>query len=166
MAGVPDELKSPDAFYAFLGVGAAERKFLEKYAAYRYKPATIPKRRGGNRQLLVPEPRLKYLQRQTLILLNRVHSPRAPVHGFVTGRSAITNANAHQTRTYLLNIDLRNFFGFVTGRRVMGTLKAVGLSEKVAAAICSICVARNQLPQARPLHRFCPIWSLSASTEI
>jgi hypothetical protein len=33
MAVLPDKLKSASAFYAFLGVGAAERKFLEKHAA-------------------------------------------------------------------------------------------------------------------------------------
>ncbi len=150
MAGLPEELKSADAYYAFLGVGAKEQKFLEKYSAYRYSRASIPKRRGGTRELLVPEPRLKFLQRQTLGLLNQIYSARAPVHGFVIDRSAITNANAHQTRPYLLNIDLRNFFGSITRGRVLGMLKAIGLGEEVAAAICSICVTRNQLPQGAP----------------
>jgi hypothetical protein len=150
MANLPDELKSAKAFYAFLGVGLAERKFLEKHAAYRYRQASIPKRRGGARTLLVPERRLKFLQHKTLGLLEQLHSPRVPVHGFVEKRGAITNANAHQTRPYLLNLDLRNYFGVITRRRVLGMLQALGLEEEVALAICSICVTRNQLPQGAP----------------
>jgi hypothetical protein len=150
MAALPNELLSANAFYAFLGVGAAERKFLERHAAFRYTQASIPKRRGGTRTLLVPERRLKFLQRKTLELLQQLQSPRAPVHGFIKDRGAITNANAHQTRPYLLNLDLRNFFGVITRRRVLGMLEALGLEGEVALAVCSICVARNQLPQGAP----------------
>jgi hypothetical protein len=150
MPSLPDELKSAKAFYAFLGVGKAESKFLEKYADYRYTEASIPKRRGGTRTLLVPERRLKFLQRKTLGLLQKIYSPRDPAHGFIKDRGAITNANEHQTRPYLLNLDLRNYFGVITRRRVRGMLQAMGLEEEVALAVCSVCVARNQLPQGGP----------------
>jgi len=150
MASVPAQLKSANAFYAFLGVGAGERKFLEKHADYRYTLALIPKRRGGTRVLLVPERRLKFLQRKTLHLLQHIHSPRVPVHGFVKDRGAITNANEHQTRPHLLNLDLRNYFGVITRARVLGMLKALGLEDEVAQAVCSICITRNQLPQGAP----------------
>jgi RNA-directed DNA polymerase len=150
MTSLPHELKSAKAFYAFLGVGTGERKFLEKHAAYRYTQASIPKRRGGKRTLLVPERRLKFFQRKTLKLLEELHSPRAPVHGFIKDRGAITNANAHQKRPYLLNLDLQNYFGAITRRRVRGMLEALGLEAEVAVAVCSICVTRDQLPQGAP----------------
>jgi len=150
MASLPNELRSTKAFYAFLGVGPGERQFLEKHSAYRYTQASIPKRRGGTRTLLVPERRLKFLQRKTLKLLQQLNSPRAPVHGFIKSRGAITNANAHQTRPYLLNLDLRNYFGVISRRRVLGMLQALGLEEEVALALCSICVTRDQLPQGAP----------------
>jgi len=141
MAALPNELLSANAFYAFLGVGAAERKFLERHAAFRYTQASIPKRRGGTRTLLVPERRLKFLQRKTLELLQQLQSPRAPVHGFIKDRGAITNANAHQTRPYLLNLDLRNFFGVITRRRVLGMLEALGLEGEVV-----VCPLRSGPP--------------------
>ena len=150
MVTLPTSLKSVAALYAFLGVGAAERKFLEKHAFYRYSRVSIPKRRGGIRMLLVPERRLKYLQRKMLQLLQQLHPPRAPVHGFVEGRGPITNANAHQSRPYLLNLDLLDFFGAISNRRVLGMLKALGLSEDVALAICCICMTKDQLPQGAP----------------
>ena len=150
MSTVPPDLLSDTAYFTYLGVGAKERQFLEKHAFYRYSETTIPKRRGGTRTLLVPERRLKFLQWRTHLLLTQLYSPRAPVHGFVAHRGAITNANAHQSRPYLLNIDLRNYFGTITRRRVLGMLQSMGLDEAVALAVCSICMTRNQLPQGAP----------------
>ena len=147
---LPSQLKSADNFYSYLAVKAGERAFLEKYASFRYAEASIPKRRGGTRTLLVPERRLKFLQRQTLKLLEQLHSSRAPVHGFVKGKGAITNANEHQKRPYLLNLDLEDFFGTISRRRVVGLLEALGLDTEVAKAIAVICVTRNQLPQGAP----------------
>ena len=98
----------------------------------------------------MPERRLEFLQCKTLELLQQLYAPRAPVHGFIKDRGAITNASAHQTRPYLLNLDLRDYFGVITRRRVLGMLKALGLEEEVALAVCSICVTRDQLPQGAP----------------
>jgi RNA-directed DNA polymerase len=150
MPNVPKELKSAKALFAYLGVGNTERKFLERHAFYRYTEVAIPKRRKGTRTLLVPERRLKFLQRETLKLLEQLHSPRAPVHGFVKDRGALTNADAHQKRRYLLNIDLKNYFGVISRRRVRGMLESVDLEEEVAEAICAICTTRDQLPQGAP----------------
>jgi len=100
--------------------------------------------------LLVPEPRLKFLQRQLLKLLEPLYSPRDPVHGFVGKRSAISNANAHQGRPYLLNLDLQDFFATISRRRVKGMLQAIGIASDVADAVCALCVTRNQLPQGAP----------------
>ncbi|MFC5326316.1 reverse transcriptase domain-containing protein [Bradyrhizobium oligotrophicum] len=147
---LPKALGSANDFYAYLGVGAGERKFLENHAFHRYTQIQVPKRRGGNRLLMVPERRLKFLQRKTHQLLLQLYTPRAPVHGFVKQRGAITNAGEHQRRPYLLNIDVRNFFGVISRRRVRGMLASMGLPDETAEAICSICVTANQLPQGAP----------------
>lgn len=150
MPSLPKEFNSVADYYAYLGVSARERQFLEKYARHRYRVVGIPKRRGGLRVLLVPERRLKFLQRRTLRLLEQLYTARAPVHGFVEDRSPITNASAHQKRPYLLNIDIRNYFGVISRRRVQGVLVSLGLEEDVADAVCAICTTRNQLPQGAP----------------
>lgn len=150
MPTVPKELKSAQALYAYLGVGIAEQKFLEHHAFYRYTEVAIPKRRKGERKLLVPERRLKFLQREMLKLLSQLYAPRDPVHGFVEDRGALTNASAHERRPYLLSIDLRNFFGTIARRRVRGMLLSFHLEEEVAEAICDLCTTRDQLPQGAP----------------
>lgn len=98
----------------------------------------------------MPERRLKFLQREMLKLLSQLYVPRDPVHGFVEDRGALTNATAHEKRPYLLNIDLKNFFGVIARRRVRGMLLSLHLEEEVAEAICDVCTTRNQLPQGAP----------------
>lgn len=150
MAALPAELLSVPAFHAFLGVGTAEASFLSRHAQYRYETVLIPKRRGGHRSLMVPDRRLKFLQRRLLEILQPLYRPKPAAHGFVKTRSPITNANAHQGRPYLLNLDLENYFGVITRNRVRGVLMAVGVPNDVASAICDLTVVSNQLPQGAP----------------
>lgn len=150
MPNSSNALENASAFFAALGVGDKERAFLERYAHHRYSVVEIPKKRGGTRVLIVPEKRLKYLQGRALELLTPLYKRREPVHGFVKGRGAISNARKHQGRPYLLNVDLKNFFGSISRRRVAGLLQALGLDEEVSSAICTLCTVANQLPQGAP----------------
>jgi retron-type reverse transcriptase len=144
------DFKSASEFFEYLGVGNDERKFIEGYADFRYKEVPISKRRGGKRILLIPEPRLKFLQRIVLKLLYPLYTFRMPVHGFVPGRGVISNANAHQKRNYVLNLDIDNYFGSISRRRIVGLFRALGFEPDLTSALCAICVTRNQLPQGAP----------------
>lgn len=148
-AEIPPALASESALLEFLGVGRAEYLFLQRFAAYRYRSAMIPKRKGGVRTLMVPDDRLKFIQRKLLELLEPLYNIRAPVHGFVKGRGAISNAASHQARPYLLNVDLENYFGSVTRNRVRGVIASFGCWD-VANFIAAICVVDNSLPQGAP----------------
>lgn len=150
MATIPDELSSEEKFFTALGISGGERKFLTKYARYRYRYLKIPKRSGGQRLLLIPDDRLKYIQRKLLAILSSLYKPRVPVHGFLPERSALTNASAHQRRHYLLTIDLLDFFPSVTSARVTGVFRSLGIEAAVSAAIGNICTVENQLPQGAP----------------
>lgn len=150
MPKIPAALSTADLLFGHLGIGPKERAFLTKHVGYRYSFTTIPKRRGGERILRIPEPRLKFIQRQILVLLEELYAARVPVHGFVKGRGAISNANAHQARPYLLNLDISEFFASISRRRVHGMLTAIGLDPEVANALCWLCVTANQLPQGAP----------------
>ncbi len=150
MVAIPAELSSLADFCAFMGMGAPELNFLKKYAIYRYTHISIPKKRGGARELRVPDKRLKYQQRRILPLLEQIYEPRYPVHGFVKGKSVITNANSHQARPYVLNMDLKDFFGTITRNRVDGLLRYLGLPADVAQAVCAVCTASMTLPQGAP----------------
>ncbi|MEK6215691.1 MAG: reverse transcriptase family protein, partial [Boseongicola sp.] len=60
-------------------------------------------------------------------------------HGFVNGRSIVTNASAHVGRDLVINWDLKNFFPTVTYTRVKGLFRSFGYSEKIATVLGLLC---------------------------
>lgn len=120
-----------------------------------YTLVEIPKKNGKKRSLLVPITPLKIIQSKLNQVLNCVYVPRACVHGFVQGRSIVTNAEAHlaeKPRRYVFNVDLADFFPSINFGRVRGMFLAppYNLSAVVATTLAQICCANNQLPQGAP----------------
>lgn len=147
---IPDVLLSALELFKYLGIGKGERKFLFDKVSSRYTSVKIPKRRGGTRTLKVPNDRLKTQQKKILQLLYKIFVRRRPVHGFVKGYSALTNAKEHTRRKNLLTLDLLNFFPSITTKRVFGVLVSVGLPDDTASAICMLCTLDGALPQGAP----------------
>lgn len=61
------------------------------------------------------------------------------VHGFVRGRSAVTNASIHVGAPAVLCLDLRTFFATITAPRVNGIFASMGYSESVAWTLTALC---------------------------
>ena len=127
----------------------------------KYTDFKVPKRTGGERTIHAPIPRLKVLQRhlanvltEALQELESQSSVRRFVsHGFMPGRTIITNASAHKCRRYVLNLDLENFFPSVNFGRIRGVLmkdKRFALQEPVATTIAQIACHDDRLPQGSP----------------
>lgn len=113
---------------------------------WHYVRFTLPKRNGGRRVILAPKPELKQLQEQILRdLLARlpVHSQ---AHGFVNGRSIVTNARPHVGQNYVLNLDLKDFFPTITYARVRGLFLALGYPYAVASSLALLCTADERQP--------------------
>lgn len=106
---------------------------------WHYVRYTVPKRNGGQRVILAPKPELKGLQRQVLHrLLARVPGTAA-AHGFVPGRSIVTNARPHVGQAVVLNLDLQDFFPSITFRRVRGLFISLGYAYAVASTLALLC---------------------------
>ena len=120
--------------------------------AARYTTAEIKKRRGGTRSLLIPRTALKVLQRKLLQVLSAVFTPKTCVHGFVSKRSILSNAKPHVRRTWVLNVDIKDFFPSINFGRVRGAFMARPCfrNAEVATALAQICCHDNQLPQGAP----------------
>ena len=124
---------------------------IDKELAYR--TFHIPRRNGRTRRIEAPPPTLKYIQRLIHESLTRVYGPPPAVHGFVAGKSIVTNAQSHLGRRYVLNIDLADFFPSITRKRIYGRLVAAPylFAEKVANVIAALSTnAFSQLPQGSP----------------
>lgn len=118
----------------------------------RYVQFEISKKSGHPRTISAPSTGLKILQRKLSQVLYSVYEPKAPVHGFLPGRSILTNAQQHLGKRFVLNIDLKNFFDTIHFGRVKGIFKAppYNLSEEVAVVLAQICCHSGKLPQGAP----------------
>ncbi|HRI49093.1 MAG TPA: reverse transcriptase family protein [Pseudomonadota bacterium] len=116
-----------------------------------YVEFTIPKASGEPRRITAPRPRLKKLQRKILDELLVKCAPHEAAHGFVRGRSVVSNARPHAGAALVIKMDLRDFFPTIHFRRVAGLFQYYGYETEVAAALASLCTHRPQLPGGRPL---------------
>ncbi len=135
-----------------------------------YTRFTVSKRGGGQREICAPGGTLKYVQRQ---ILDKILAPipiHNAAHGFVRGRSTVTNATPHLKSQVILKFDLRDFFPTIHHFRVVGLFASLGYtlddgrfgtddsSRQVAATLARLCIytpkpgfsAEGILPQGAP----------------
>jgi retron-type reverse transcriptase len=75
----------------------------------------------------------------------KTFSVHACAHGFITGRSIVTNAKPHVGQGFVLNIDLKDFFPTVDRSKVEAVFLKYGLSGYE-----DIVLLDNVLPQGSP----------------
>ena len=99
----------------------------------------VPKKSGGSRVLFSPHRDIAAAQRWILehILCRVSFHPAA--HGFIAGRSTVTNATPHVGQDIVVNVDLKDFFPSVTFPRVSGMFAAMGYSPAAAVILALLC---------------------------
>ena len=76
--------------------------------------------------------------------------PQHPAaHGFVAGRSTVTNARPHVGAALVVKTDLKDFFPTVHYRRVIGLFELLGYNEAVAGVLAALTTYRPKLPDGR-----------------
>jgi RNA-directed DNA polymerase len=91
-----------------------------------YARFTIPKRGGGERVICAPKKQLRWVQRQILDQILAKVPTHPAAHGFVAGRSTVTNAEKHRGAALLLKFDLTDFFPTIHYHRVVGLFASLG----------------------------------------
>ncbi|UZK65426.1 reverse transcriptase domain-containing protein [Sphingomonas sp. M1-B02] len=147
---IPPELASKIALLAYLGVSQAELKKIWYHREKMYQSFDVAKKSGKPRLINAPDPRLKFLQRQLAELLDKLYPVRRPVHGYVLGKSVKSNAASHLKQRFILNLDIKDFFGSITERRVSGILHVIGVPSDAAETVARICCYSGHLPQGGP----------------
>ena len=113
---------------------------------WHYVRYTVPKRSGGQRVILAPKSELKALQRKILHeVLSQIPAHPA-AHGFVPGRSIVSNAKPHVGAAFVLKLDLKDFFPSITFKRVRGLFASFGYSSSLASTLALLCTARDRIP--------------------
>ena len=102
------------------------------------------------RQIEAPTPELKEAQRWLLVDWLYSLQPTDAAHGFVAGRSIVTNASCHVGRKLVVTADIRNFFPSITASQVSKAIAPLSLSLLERCAITKLVTRRGRLPQGAP----------------
>jgi retron-type reverse transcriptase len=114
-----------------------------------YVAFALAKRKGGTRAIHAPRKELKRVQRKILEGILAQAPAHDAAHGFVVGRSVVTNAAVHRGAHVVVKLDLRDFFPSVHFRRVAGLFETLGYSEDVARTLAGLCTHRAVLADGR-----------------
>jgi RNA-directed DNA polymerase len=112
----------------------------------------IKKRTSGTRLISSPNATLKDVQQKLNTVLQKIYHPKHCVKGFVLNRSIVDNASVHVKTKFILNIDIKDFFGSINFGRVRGLFlsKPFNFTSEVATVLAQICCHNNALPQGAP----------------
>src|SRR5262249_7405194 len=84
-------------------------------------------------------PKLKAAQHWILHNIAEKLPVHGAAHGFLSGRSTLTNAAVHGGARLIVKMDVRDFFPTVTWRRVKGIFRKAGYREQVATLLALLC---------------------------
>ncbi|KQX19800.1 reverse transcriptase family protein [Variovorax sp. Root434] len=126
-----------------MGIGLGELRFLAWHrdvaSVSHYQRFTIAKKSGGERQISAPMPRMKRAQYWVLDNILAKMPVHEAVHGFLPGRSILSNAAPHVGQDVVINLDLKDFFPSIGIRRVRGVFRQLGYSPQVATLLALVC---------------------------
>ena len=142
-------LTSRDEVEALLGLSESELTALLRPGSgpgCPYFSFEIPKASGGVRVLHVPRAPLKRVQRSILRELLTALDVHPAAHGFVPGRSTVTNARPHVGARILVKMDLVDFFPTIHFGRLVGLFTYYGAGKEAARTLAAIVTHRPKLP--------------------
>ncbi len=115
-----------------------------------YKEKQIPREGKNPRIISVPAPILKFIQRRILERLLEQIPIHPAAQGFVKEKTIFTAAEPHVGKRVVLSMDIRDFFGTISFRRVAGMFKRHGIAKKQAFLLAGLCCYQKKLPQGAP----------------
>lgn len=136
-------LSAPAELAAALNLSVSQLRWLSYHSEaptrVHYIAFEVAKKSGGVRRLAAPHAHLAVCQNWILEnILNRLPVHDA-AHGFVGGRSTVTNATPHKNTAVVVNSDLSDFFPSIHFYRVEGLFRSFGYSPAVATILALLC---------------------------
>jgi retron-type reverse transcriptase len=136
-------LSTPADLARALGLAVPRLRWLAFHtdvaSRVHYVSFTIPKKSGGVRTLSAPHRTLAAAQQWIRTEVVRRLPVEAPAHGFLAGRSIVSNAEQHSQRAVVVNMDLEDFFPSITFPRVRSVFQRAGYSPAVATILALLC---------------------------
>lgn len=146
------EINTIEDLCTYINVAPGFLKYVLFVKRDNYVVFSIPKKSGGCRYITAPKEELKFIQKQLLKFLEKNYDFLECVHGFIKGKSCISNAKCHVNKRFILNGDIENFFDNIHFGRVRGLFlnPPFNYSNCVATIIAKIVCHNKKLPQGAP----------------
>ncbi|HFH3420005.1 TIR domain-containing anti-phage reverse transcriptase [Pseudomonas aeruginosa] len=145
------KLSSLDELCGLLGVQKGHLLYIcyKRSDNAKYKSFEMRKKRGGFRKIDSPQKGLRVIQNQLAGLLQENIEFKSCVKGFIKERGILDNAALHKKSDWVLNVDIKDFFGSINFGRVRAVFiaKPFEIHPDVATVIAQICCFNNYLPQ-------------------
>ena len=136
-------LNTPAELASALSLTVPQLRWLcfhtEAATRIHYVQFEVPKKSGGTRTLSAPHAKLAAAQEWVLANILAKIPTEAPAHGFVPGRSTLTNALPHAGKDVVVNVDLEAFFPSIRFGRVRALFRHLGYSGAVATLLALLC---------------------------
>ncbi|MFL1907045.1 retron St85 family RNA-directed DNA polymerase [Plesiomonas shigelloides] len=115
--------------------------FISLRPSTHYKTYKIPKRSIGFRTIAQPSKKLKNIQRYIVQELSVHIKPHSCAMAYVRGKCVVDNALVHKDNSYLLKLDIKNFFNSITPEILFGQFAKYGflLSNKDMVLLKELC---------------------------
>ncbi len=128
-----------------LDVETLKRMIVSSHSFYH--SFTIPKRKGGTRQIDAPYPSMIRAQEWIYheILSKILISTSAT--GFIPHHSIKDNASAHLCQRCLLLLDVKDFFPSIKWHKVYAVFMQLGYPKNIAQYLTSLCCLNGHAPQ-------------------
>ena len=132
-----------------LGLSWEELREQARTAGSRYH--VYPLLMGRKKRWIeAPDSKLKALQRRLLGRVLYRLKPTRYAHGFIKGRSIVSNATEHCGREWVISLDIKDFFPSVGRDKVLTVLSELFDDEEECELIADLVTRRGRLPQGAP----------------
>ena len=166
--GLP-HLKTPSDLADWLEIPLGRLGWLTHRFCEDHRPASlqaahyhfrwITKKTGGHRLIEAPKASLKEAQRKVLHGIIERIPPHQNAHGFINGRSIVSNARPHVGAYTVLKLDLENFYPSVRYGRVVAIFRSVGFSRDVAIWLARLTTSAVPHDVRGPAGGHSSVWS-------
>lgn len=135
-----------------VSIGINYEELINTASSIRLNVTTkrITKKGGGIRTLFIPSEKLKnILQKINRNILQRIDLP-VQAHGSIPGKSPITNAKEHVGKSYILKLDIKDFYPSIRYSRIKDLFLKLGFSKKSATIMTRLTSFNGRLGQGFP----------------
>lgn len=115
-----------------------------------YNTVSIPKKRGGIRNIEIPSDRLKTIQKWILKNILENIKVSESCYGFCKGKSIYDNAVIHVGKNCVVNMDLKDFFSTIRQEDIFYIFYKQGYTKRLSYYFSKLLTKNGVLPQGSP----------------